>query len=138
MSKILGIDYGEKRVGLAISDEEKKYSFSYLTLDGGNKNELLAQLSEICQSEKIDRVVIGLPLNQDGGSGPAAEKVKGFGQAISHRLNIPINFEDERYSSVMAGQLFRESGRKTKQTKNLIDQKSAQIILQSYLDKKNG
>jgi len=138
MSKILGIDYGENKVGLALSDEEEKYAFSYRTLTNLQRSDLLQNLASICQAEKVEKIIVGLPLNQEGKMGQEALRVQQFGRELENYVKLFVEFEDERFSSVMAGQLFKEAGKKTKETKDIIDQQSAQIILQSYLDKQHG
>lgn len=138
MSKILGMDYGERRIGLALSSEDGQYAFSYQTLENTGKLDLFSELASICRKEDIKVIVIGLPLNQEGTVGKEAMKVQQFSHELKKYLEIPVEFEDERFSSAMASQLFRESGRTVKETKGTIDQKSAQLILQTYLDRKNA
>ena len=138
MARVLGIDYGEKKVGLALSDEEEKYAFSYRTLINLQRSDLLQNLASICQAEKVEKIIVGLPLNQEGKIGKEADRVQQFGRELEDYVKLPVDFEDERFSSAMAGQLFKEAGKKTKETKDIIDQQSAQIILQTYLDKQNG
>jgi len=138
MPKILGIDYGDNKVGLALSDEQKKYAFARHTLINLQKSELFQSLASICEKENIEKVIVGLPLNQEGKMGKQAVKVQQFGNELADFLKIPVEFEDERFSTAMAGQLFREASKKVRETKGIIDQQAAQIILQTYLDKQNG
>jgi putative Holliday junction resolvase len=138
MPKILGIDYGDNKVGLALSDEQKKYAFARHTLINLQKSELFQSLASICEKENIEKVIVGLPLNQEGKMGKQAVKVQQFGNELTDFLKIPVEFEDERFSTAMAGQLFREASKKVRETKGIIDQQAAQIILQTYLDKQNG
>lgn len=138
MSKILGIDYGDNKVGLALSDEEKKNAFARHTLINLQRLVLFQNLASFCKKENIEKVVVGLPLNQEGKIGKQATKVQQFGNELADFLKIPIEFEDERFSTAMAGQLFLEAGKKIRETKGIIDQQAAQIILQTYLDKQNG
>lgn len=138
MPKILGIDYGDSKVGLALSDEEKKFAFARHTLINLQPSELFQNLALICQKENIEKVIVGLPLNQEGKMGKQAKKVHRFGEDLADFLKIPVEFEDERFSTAMAGQLFQEASKKMRETKSIVDQQAAQIILQTYLDKQNG
>jgi putative holliday junction resolvase len=133
MSKILGIDYGEKRVGLAISDEEGKWAFVYKTLEYGEK--IISDIKVICQTEGVRKIVLGLPLNQEGKQGVAAAKVNNFAQMIRRDIGAEVLMEDERFSTTMASAMLRDGGRNSKQSRAIIDQRSAQIILQTYLDR---
>ena len=138
MKKILGVDYGEKRIGLAISSDEGNHAFTYRTLEMGNKLNSFKELSAICAKEDVNTIVVGLPLNQNGIAGKEARIVQEFAKELEKYLKIPVKLEDERFSSAMASRLYREAGKKTKETRATIDQKSAQLILQTYLDKNNA
>lgn len=137
MSKVLGIDYGEKRIGLALSDVDAKYAFNYQTLENNGTDSITA-LRDICQKESISTIVIGLPLNQKGEDGPSAVKVREFAKALEQETQATVVFEDERFSSVLAAVLLRQAGKKAHQTRAVIDQHSAHIILQTYLDRHHG
>lgn len=138
MAKVIGLDYGAARIGVAISDEDLKYAFTFGTVENHGLAGSLDELENICRSEGVSRIVVGLPLNQHGQIGSQASEAKAFGAELGKRLAMPVVYEDERFTSVMANKLFRESGRKTRETRQLIDQKSAQLILQSYLDREHG
>jgi len=137
MSKIIGIDYGEKRIGLAISDEAGKYAFPYATFEN-DKEGVLAPIRELCAKEQVTAIVIGLPLNQDGQPGPAAKKVQDFAEQLQENLHVEIFFEDERFSTTLASSLLRAAGKNTKEIRSRVDRDSARIILQTFLDKKNN
>jgi len=138
MSKMLGMDYGEKRIGLALSSEDGQYAFSYQTLENTGKLDLFQEIASICKKEDIIVIVIGLPLDQNGKIGKKAEEVQEFTRKLQNFIKITIELEDERFSSAMASKLLREAGRMIKGDKGVIDQKSAQLILQTYLDRKNA
>lgn len=133
MAKALGLDYGQKRVGVSLSDETKKYAFVYKTLP--NDDRLISGLVSICHSEKVDEIIIGLPLDQNGAIGPAAQKVKEFAEVLSSAVKIKIIYEDERFSTTMAAAMLKEAGKNAKQSRQSVDQSAAQIILQTYLDR---
>ena len=137
MSKILGIDYGGRRVGLALSDDGWQYAFVFKTLDF-TSNTFLKDLKEICHDEKVKKIILGLPLDQNGKIGTKAQEIIDWSKKVEKILELPIILEDERFTSVMSKKLLHESGRKKKRAKGDIDQQSARLILQVYLDKQHG
>lgn len=133
MSRILGIDVGEARIGLALSDELRMLAHPLETVrvkDG----KPLEHVAEVIRREKIDTVVIGLPRNMNGTYGPAAEKVKEFAQKLQALVPCTVKFWDERLSTVAAQRSLHDAGRNTKKSREVIDQVAAQMILQTYLD----
>lgn len=141
-TKYLGIDYGEKRIGIAISDEEKKYAFSreYLNNDANIKDRLL----KIIEDEKVSRIILGYPLNFKSEKTIQTHKVEEFKTNLEQFfknkfINTEIIFFDERLTSKLAQSNLIQSGlkKKKRREKGLIDSLSAQIILQDYIDKVN-
>lgn len=122
--KILGIDYGTKRVGLAISDESFTLARELKIL---SPKEFWEQIEDLVASETVSRIIIGLPLNMSGEQTDTTRDVQKFADKLEEKLAIPMEYMDERLSSVMAGNL--PGGKKN------IDSLAAQIILQNYLDK---
>ena len=122
--KILGIDYGSKRVGLAISDETHTLARELIIL---SPKEFWQQIEKLCEDEVVSKIVIGLPLNMSGGQTDTTRSVQEFADKLEEKLDIPVEYMDERLSSVMAGNV--PGGKKN------IDSLAAQIILQNYLDK---
>lgn len=122
--KILGIDYGTKRVGLAISDETQTLARELTIL---SPKDFWQQIKELVENEGIERVVIGLPLNMSGEETHTTRDVQEFSDQLQERLTVPVEFMDERLSSVMAEHM--PGGRVN------VDSLAAQIILQNYLDK---
>ena len=122
--KILGIDYGEKRIGLAISDETQTFARE---LEIVAPKEVMSKLQHLIEAEGIGTIVVGLPLNMDGQSTPKTEETKLFIETLKQRFSVPVEIFDERLSSKMAQTI-------TGDNKN-IDSLAAQIILQNYLDK---
>ncbi len=128
MGKILGLDYGLVRIGVALSDEDQRYAFAGGTYDPG---QIERQLQLFLRDEQIEKVVLGLPLDQHGQVGPAAQRVQEFGNTISASLHIPVLYEDERFTSVLAQRLMRQGGG----SRESVDEHAARLILQTYLDK---
>jgi len=126
MPKILGVDYGTKNIGLAISDDLQKQAFAYDTLRMSAK--LISGITQICADEKIDKIVIGLPISLSGNYSAKTEEVVQFIHLLEATTKLMVETEDERLTSVQAHRL--QSGHK-------IDEASAQLILQQYLDHNN-
>lgn len=122
--KVLGIDYGSKRVGIAISDESLTLARELTIL---SPKEFWEQIESLVKREEISRIIIGLPLNMSGGQTESTRRAQEFADKLEDQLHIPIEYMDERLSSVMAGNL--PGGKKN------VDSLAAQIILQNYLDK---
>ena len=134
MGRYLGLDFGEKRVGVALSDEDKKFSFPQETITYDNIGDLTAQLRKTCQVENVEKIIIGLPVDLQGRKNTWTKKVESFAEAIGKALGLNYDFQDERLTSKMTMSLFKETKRKKIQ-KGQIDAISARIILQDYLDK---
>lgn len=129
--KIVGIDFGLKRIGLAISDENQTFALPWTTIQGGQK-ELITALQS--RKEQIQAIVIGLPLLLNGSKGDMAIKVEIFGKNLETELGIEVFFIDERLSSKQADHALRES-HKTRKSRTLVaDQTAATIILQTFLN----
>lgn len=136
--KFLGIDFGTKRIGIAISDENATFAFPKTVLK--NDKNLVSNLSELIQNEKIESIVIGESLDEQGLANKVNQDIKNFIEVLEREFNLPIEKEKEFFSSFEAhGRLGKESlnDRKTKIEKGSdLDSKAAAIILQRYLDKR--
>lgn len=139
-TKYLGIDYGEKRIGIAVSDENKKYSF--LRDHVINDKQLREKLLKIIRAENISKIVIGYPLNFKSEKTIQTLKIEEFKNQLENFLkknsvSAELVFYDERFTSKIAESSILNSGlkKKRRQDKGLVDSISAQIILQDYIDK---
>ena len=137
MARALGIDFGEKRVGLALSDRLKLIASPYKTIDYVSENDLISKIKKIVFEKEIKIFVLGLPLNMKGEDSAQTKKVRKFKKLLSI-LSLPIVYEDERFSSIMAKNSLVLQNVKTGQNKSEIDKTAAAIILQQYLDKKSN
>lgn len=135
MPRILSLDYGEKHIGIAISDNLSILASGLLTLENKGIKFVIKELKKICQEKDISQIVIGLPVSLSGQEEIQAKKVKEFAEQIKKEINIPIILEDERLTSIMAGKFLKEKKAKTKDGKEKEHILAAQIILQDYLDK---
>ncbi len=134
MKRILGIDHGEARIGLALSDELGMLAHPLETIKVKEQPDLAGYIAKIIEREKVEVVVIGMPRNMNGTYGPAAEKVKAFAESLKAKSGCTIKFWDERLTTVAAQKSLHESGRNVKDGRSVIDQVAAQMILQGYLD----
>ena len=137
MARALGIDFGERRVGLALSDKLNLIASPYKTLQYVSKNDLINEIKKIVYEKEIEIFVIGLPLNMKGQDSAQTKKVRSFKKLLS-TLELPIVYEDERLSSIMAKNSLVLQNIKTGHNKSEIDRTAAAIILQQYLDKNSN
>jgi len=136
LTRVLGIDHGEARIGLALSDELGMLAHPLETVPGRDAKAAIARISELVVERRIDTIVLGLPLRMDGSSGTAVEKVRAFRKNLAKTLpeNVTIIESDERLTTVSAWEKLHAAGRKEKNSRHLIDQAAAVEILQDYLD----
>ena len=137
MGRALGIDFGTKRVGLALSDRSNIIASPYRTLNYVSEKDLITQLETVVSENNIEILVLGLPINMKGEDTVQTKKVRNFKEILS-TLQIPIVFEDERLSSVSAINSLILQNDKTGHNKPEIDKTAAAIILQQYLDKNSN
>ncbi len=134
MNRALGIDHGDARIGLAISDELGMLAHPLETIHLKEISDPIAHIAGIVVRQKIGQIVLGLPRNMDGSYGPAAEKVRAFSEKLKAACPCPVKLWDERLTSVAAQRSLHEAGRNVKQSRAVIDQVAAQMILQGWLD----
>ncbi len=132
MNKALGIDLGEARIGLAISDDLGMLAHPLETVSA--KANPLQRILEVIAQNRVQTVILGLPRNMDGSYGPAAEKVKLFQEKLKAAAACKVILWDERLTTVAAQKSLHQAGKNTKQSRSVIDQVAAQLILQSWLD----
>lgn len=132
--KVLGLDLGDARTGVAISDELKFIAQSYGTLYNKDREDLINQLENIIKDNNVDTVVIGFPKNMNGTVGERGEKSKEFSEIIGKKFNIKTVLWDERLTTVSAHRVLSEANVRGKKRKKVVDTVSAVFILQCYLD----
>jgi putative Holliday junction resolvase len=133
--RALGIDFGEKRIGLAVSDPEGRVATPLETLTRKSDREVVAQISDIVRREGVERLVVGEPLGLDGTRGPAAERVGSFARKLEDKTGLPCELVDESLTSVEAAERLREAGVDPRRHPERIDALAAQILLQQTLDR---
>lgn len=137
MPRWLGIDWGARRIGVALSDLEGLQAFGYTTLDSRDKDPI-GRILSICDEEDVGWIVLGLPLRSDTGEeSQSAKAVREFSETLAARTKIPLLFEDERFSSFAAEQDLKAAGwRPGKDPKGLVDKAAAKVLLQDFLDRR--
>ena len=132
--RILALDHGTVRVGVAVSDELGMIARPLEFIPAEPWADFLSRFEKLLAELQPEQLIVGLPRNMDGSIGPAAEKVKEFITRLRETVTVPIRTWDERLTSVQAQRMLREAGHKAKNQKGKVDQTAAAIILQSYLD----
>jgi putative Holliday junction resolvase len=133
MTRILGIDVGEARIGLALSDDLGMLAHPAETIHV-KEGKPIQRVADVVRREKVSTVVIGLPRNMNGTYGPAADKVREFAKKLQALAPCTVKFWDERLTTVAAQKSLHQAGKNVKQSRQVIDQVAAQLILQGYLD----
>ena len=133
-SRLLGIDPGKNRIGLAISDEDKLVSTPLTTIIKKNNSNFINEIKEIVEENNIRGVVIGNPLNMDGSSGPSAQSANDFAKYISNNISVPVTMWDERLSSAGAFNLSSNLDINVSKKVKKLDENAASFILQGAID----
>jgi putative Holliday junction resolvase len=134
--RVLGVDLGKKRIGLAVSDENGEIAFPAGTLESRGRKRDIAALRSLIIDRQVGSAVVGLPIHMDGRRGPEAEKALTFATDLSEASGIPVETLDERWTSREAERLTRDTSkrrRKTKREAGAIDEMAASILLRTYL-----
>jgi putative holliday junction resolvase len=135
LARALGIDFGEKRIGLAISDPDGRLAVPLATLARRSDRAAAAAIAQLARSEGVRRLVLGEPLSADGLRGPAAQRVRRFGARLAAAAGLPLTYVDETLTSVEAAARLRAAGVDLRRQPERIDAAAAQILLQEDLDR---
>ncbi|MFP5318954.1 MAG: Holliday junction resolvase RuvX [Acidimicrobiia bacterium] len=137
--RAVGIDLGERRIGVAVSDSGGVLAVPHSTVSrSGDETEDHAALARIVEETGAERVVIGLPLSLDGSRGPAARKVLAEATAIEAAVGVPVELYDERFTTVSAARSLAGSGLSSRARRRVVDEAAATVLLQSWLDGRSG
>ena len=135
MGCLLGIDYGSKRIGLAISDAARRIAMPLSTIDATSDHaDNAAAILDVAKEHEVDGFVVGLPLNMDDSEGPQARVIRAFGRQLVGAAEKPVHFQDERLSSATADELLQPAELTHRKHKARRDRVAAQVILQQFLD----
>ncbi|MFC1809909.1 Holliday junction resolvase RuvX [Patescibacteria group bacterium] len=132
--KILGLDWGAKRIGVAVSDEERQMAFGRTSIENKSNEFIISEIKLICDAENIREIVLGYPLNMEGNKTKTTKKVEAFGALLSQKLQITIKYQDERLTSVESDSIITSLDMKKDKRKKESDIIAASLILKNYLD----
>jgi putative holliday junction resolvase len=138
MAKVLGVDFGDRRTGVAISDDSRVIAFPRETLACPLVEQAAAAVARLAEAEHVAEIVVGYPFNMNGTRGPRADRTDTFLAELAKRTAIPLKKWDERLSTKIAESVLIETGTRRDQRRGVVDKLAAQVILQSYLDAAGG
>jgi putative holliday junction resolvase len=136
--RILAIDYGRKRIGLALSDELQLTAQPLLVLKRANRRDDLRRLRDICRKQGVARILVGHPLHMTGEAGEMADEAARFAARLRKELGIEVDLVDERLTSWEAGQMMAETGSARQRNESSLDDVAAAIFLREYLERHRG
>lgn len=131
---MLGVDLGERRIGLAVSDPTGLLAGALRVLQSQGRARDVAAVAEVAREEGVEAVVVGVPVSMDGSYGPMAEKSRKFGDMLAEQLGRPVVYWDERLTTTEASRYLRDAGMRAEKRRQTIDAAAAAVLLQSYLD----
>ena len=133
LSKIMSIDYGTVRIGIALSDPLQIIANPFKVIQNTGE-EVFSEIKSIIKSEKVGIIIVGLPVNLEGKDTKKTIEVRDFFKKLKNRISIPIIYWDESYSSLEAEEMLKRMGKSIKESRKVVDKFAASIILKSYLD----
>ena len=134
MPRVLGLDFGTRRIGVAVSDPLGLTAQPVTVLTRRGTPEDLEALAALAAAQGAGTIVLGLPLTPEGRRGPQAQRVLAFGEALARRTGLPLAYVDERMTTAQGERALRETGAPGRRRRQVIDRVAAQLILQQYLD----
>jgi len=138
MKRIMGIDYGSARIGVALSDELQMLAHPAETIVVAKTAQPAARIAALVQERNVERIIVGLPRHMNGSVGASAGEAQAFAEKLRTLVSCEVRTWDERLSTVAAHRALQEAGKTSRQTRGYIDQVAAQLLLQSYLDSLPG
>lgn len=132
--RALGIDFGEKRIGLAVSDAEGRWAMPLSTFERRTDRQAIHRIADLARAEGVGLLVLGEPLGLDGAAGAAARRVRRFGERLHRVTGLPVRWVDEALTTVEAQERLRDAGLDRPEKAGLRDAVAAQILLQEALD----
>jgi putative Holliday junction resolvase len=132
--RVLGLDLGAARIGVAISDPERRLAVPLGTVQVGRPPGELIAIADLVRTHEVNVVVLGWPRSLSGASGPGAHHAEAFADALRAALTVPVELQDERLSTVEAERLLRDAGIKGQDRRKVVDRTAAAVILQAWLD----
>ncbi len=136
--RVLALDIGQARIGVAVSDRHQILARSLKVIPRSSRQKDFAAIGRLVRELEVEKVIIGHPLSLDGTAGPQARRVERYAAALAESLEVPVLLRDERFSTVEAQQLMIEAGHKRKTRRRKIDAVAAAVFLQDYLDEQRA
>ena len=130
--RLMGIDFGEVRIGIALSDPLQIISQPFLVIP--NNDNTISEIQKIVKTEEVEKIILGLPLNLDGEDTKKTLEVREFSKILKDKVDVPVIFWDERYTSVEANEKLKQMGYSIAESRKVIDKVAASIILKSYME----
>jgi putative Holliday junction resolvase len=134
MARLLALDVGERRIGVAVSDPIGMVARPLTTIVRASRQADFEAIAQLVAEYEVEQVIVGLPLSLDGSEGPQARQTRRYAGRLAQALTVPITLWDERYSTVTATQILQGQGKRSRRARGDIDAAAAAVFLQSYLD----
>lgn len=131
---ILGVDLGKARTGVAVCDKSELLASPVEVVNEHNRERLLERVAQLAKERRAEQIVVGLPRNMDGSEGESAQNARAFGAELAEKTELPVDFSDERGTTITAHGFLNETNTRGKRRKATVDAVAATIILQDYLD----
>ena len=131
---ILGVDLGKARTGVAVCDKSELLASPVEVVNEHNRERLLERVAQLAKARRAEQIVVGLPRNMDGSEGESAQNARAFGAERAEKTGLPVDFSDERGTTITAHGFLNETNTRGKRRKATVDAVAATIILQDYLD----
>lgn len=135
MGKLLAVDWGTSKIGLAISDQDQQFAFHYQVLENKSPSQVVQELSDICTQEEVCEIIVGLPISLTGDEKAMAGKAREFINHLTEKIDLPLSLEDERMTSSLARRQLKDNPRAVNQ-KDDVQMESARIILEDALKRR--
>ncbi len=132
--RVLGLDLGDARIGVAISDPERRLAVPLGTVQVGQPPGELMAVADIARDHGVSLIVVGLPLSMSGDHGPQARHAETLAGTLRGFVDVPVEFQDERLSTVEADRALRDAGVRGRDRRSVVDESAATVILQAWLD----
>jgi putative Holliday junction resolvase len=134
MPRIIGVDYGKRRIGIAVSDSDADIAFPLETIEISGVKAAARRIAVLCEEQGVSEIVVGLPLNMNGSEGQMAAEARTFGERLNQRGNCPVHMWDERLTTAGIEKTLIEADVSRRKRRQVRDKLAAQQILQGYLD----
>jgi len=136
--RVMGLDFGTRRIGVALSDPDGVIASPLVSLVRHGARRDVAALRELAREHEVGEIVVGLPVHLDGRRGPEAEAARAFARQVAESTGLPVDTFDERWTTVQAERALRESGRRGRKRREVVDAVAASILLSAWLERRRA